>query len=47
MGGKNAALVFEDADMDRTVKGITRASFLNLEADLSLCVTDFGSAEYL
>ena len=29
MSGKNAALVFDDADMDRTVKGIARASFLN------------------
>ena len=47
MGGKNAALVFEDADMDRTVKGIARASSPQSRADLSLCFTDFGSAEYL
>ena len=29
MGGKNAAIVFEDADWDRTIEGIRRASFLN------------------
>ena len=38
MGGKNAALVFEDADMDRTVKGIARASFLN-QGQICLCAS--------
>ena len=38
MGGKNAALVFADADMDRTVKGIARASFLN-QGQICLCAS--------
>lgn len=38
MGGKNAALVFEDADMERTVKGIARASFLN-QGQICLCAS--------
>ena len=38
MGGKNAALVFDDADMDRTVKGIARASFLN-QGQICLCAS--------
>ena len=38
MGGKNAAIVFEDADMDRTIKGIRRASFLN-QGQICLCVS--------
>lgn len=29
MGGKNAALVFDDAQMDRTIEGITRSAFFN------------------
>ena len=29
LGGKNAALVFDDADMDRTIEGMTRAAFFN------------------
>ncbi len=29
LGGKNAALIFEDADMDRTIEGMTRAAFFN------------------
>lgn len=29
LGGKNAALVFEDAEMDRTIEGMTRAAFFN------------------
>ena len=38
MGGKNAALVFEDADMERTVKGIARASFFN-QGQICLCAS--------
>ena len=38
MGGKNAALVFDDADMERTVKGIARASFLN-QGQICLCAS--------
>ena len=38
MGGKNAALVFSDADMERTVKGIARASFLN-QGQICLCAS--------
>ena len=38
MGGKNAAIVFEDADIDRTVKGIRRASFLN-QGQICLCAS--------
>lgn len=29
LGGKNAALVFDDAHMDRTIEGITRSAFFN------------------
>lgn len=29
LGGKNAALVFEDAEMDRTIEGVTRSAFFN------------------
>lgn len=29
LGGKNAALVFDDADMDRTIEGVTRSAFFN------------------
>lgn len=29
LGGKNAALIFEDAHMDRTIEGMTRSSFFN------------------
>jgi aminomuconate-semialdehyde/2-hydroxymuconate-6-semialdehyde dehydrogenase len=29
LGGKNAALVFDDADIDQAVAGITRAAFMN------------------
>lgn len=29
LGGKNAALVFDDADMDATIEGMTRAAFFN------------------
>lgn len=29
LGGKNAALVFDDAEMDRTIEGMTRAAFFN------------------
>ena len=38
MGGKNAALVFEDADIERTVQGIRRASFLN-QGQICLCAS--------
>lgn len=29
LGGKNAAVVFDDAEMDRTIEGMTRAAFFN------------------
>jgi aminomuconate-semialdehyde/2-hydroxymuconate-6-semialdehyde dehydrogenase len=29
LGGKNAAIVFDDADMDRTIDGMVRAAFFN------------------
>ena len=29
LGGKNAAVVFDDADFDAAVKGVARSSFLN------------------
>jgi len=29
LGGKNAALVFDDADMDRVIEGMTRSAFFN------------------
>jgi aminomuconate-semialdehyde/2-hydroxymuconate-6-semialdehyde dehydrogenase len=29
LGGKNAALIFSDADMDRTAEGMTRAAYFN------------------
>ncbi len=29
LGGKNAALVFQDADMERTLEGVTRSAFFN------------------
>lgn len=29
MGGKNSALVFADADLDKTIEGLTRSVFLN------------------
>ncbi len=29
MGGKNSAVVFADADMDKTIEGLTRSVFLN------------------
>lgn len=38
MGGKNAAIVFEDADLERTITGIRRASFLN-QGQICLCAS--------
>ena len=38
MGGKNAAIVFEDADWDKTIEGIRRASFLN-QGQICLCAS--------
>ncbi len=29
LGGKNAALIFDDAEMDRVVEGVTRSAFFN------------------
>ncbi len=29
LGGKNAAILFDDADMERTIEGMTRAAFFN------------------
>jgi aminomuconate-semialdehyde/2-hydroxymuconate-6-semialdehyde dehydrogenase len=29
LGGKNAAIIFDDADMDRTIEGMVRAAFFN------------------
>ena len=29
LGGKNASIVFDDCDMEKTVEGVTRAAFLN------------------
>ena len=29
LGGKNAALLFEDADMDQVIEGVTRSAFFN------------------
>jgi aminomuconate-semialdehyde/2-hydroxymuconate-6-semialdehyde dehydrogenase len=36
LGGKNPALVFDDADLDRTVPGLVRASFTN-QGQVCLC----------
>ena len=36
LGGKNATIVFADADLDATLTGITRASFLN-QGQICLC----------
>ena len=38
MGGKNAAIVFEDADWSKTIEGIRRASFLN-QGQICLCAS--------
>ena len=43
MGGKNAALVFADADMDRTVKVLHEPAFN--QGRLFVCITDFGSVD--
>lgn len=36
LGGKNASIVFDDCDFERTVKGVTRAGFLN-QGQICLC----------
>jgi aminomuconate-semialdehyde/2-hydroxymuconate-6-semialdehyde dehydrogenase len=36
LGGKNASIVFDDCDMERTVEGVTRAAFLN-QGQVCLC----------
>ena len=46
MGGKNAAIVFEDADIDRTVNGVRRASFLN-QGQICLCASRISSSSHL
>jgi len=38
LGGKNAAIVFNDADLDRCVKGVVRSSFLN-QGEICLCTS--------
>ncbi|MFT4979695.1 MAG: aminomuconate-semialdehyde/2-hydroxymuconate-6-semialdehyde dehydrogenase [Myxococcota bacterium] len=36
LGGKNATIVFDDCDLERTVAGVVRASFLN-QGQICLC----------
>jgi aminomuconate-semialdehyde/2-hydroxymuconate-6-semialdehyde dehydrogenase len=36
LGGKNASIVFEDCDLEATVKGVTRSAFLN-QGQVCLC----------
>ena len=36
LGGKNASIVFDDCDMEKTVEGVTRAAFLN-QGQVCLC----------
>lgn len=36
LGGKNASIVFSDCDLEETVKGVTRAAFLN-QGQVCLC----------
>tara|TARA_B100001750_G_C15513836_1_gene605526 strand:- start:1252 stop:2712 length:1461 start_codon:yes stop_codon:yes gene_type:complete len=36
LGGKNATIVFADSDLDKTVKGVVRAGFLN-QGQICLC----------
>jgi len=38
LGGKNAAVVFDDADLDKCVKGVVRSSFLN-QGEICLCTS--------
>ncbi|AKS41835.1 aldehyde dehydrogenase [Wenzhouxiangella marina] len=40
LGGKNPALVFDDADLDRTVAGLLRAGFTN-QGQVCLCSSRF------
>ncbi len=36
LGGKNASIVFSDCDLEETIKGVTRAAFLN-QGQVCLC----------
>ena len=38
LGGKNAAVVFADADMEAAVAGVTRSAFLN-QGEICLCTS--------
>jgi len=38
LGGKNAAVVFDDADIDAAVAGVTRSAFLN-QGEICLCTS--------
>ena len=38
LGGKNAAVVFNDADLEEAVNGVVRSSFLN-QGEICLCTS--------
>lgn len=38
LGGKNAAVIFDDADLDKCVQGVVRSSFLN-QGEICLCTS--------
>lgn len=38
LGGKNAALVFSDANLDKAVTNLVRAAFLN-QGEICLCIS--------
>ena len=38
LGGKNAAVVFDDANLEDAVNGVTRSSFLN-QGEICLCTS--------
>ena len=44
LGGKNAAVVFNDANIEDAVKGVVRSSFLN-QGEICLCTSRVGSTE--
>ena len=46
LGGKNAAVVFDDANIEDAVNGVIRSSFLN-QGEICLCTSRVQSTETL
>ena len=46
LGGKNAAVVFNDANIEDAVNGVIRSSFLN-QGEICLCTSRVQSTETL